>query len=299
MGDRDTPSSCLFVSDLPSDITEKELERLFAGCHGFECCRVRKDKNEHDVGFVDFWDTESATIAKDRFKGQDVRGHTIAVCYARPARKRQRPERPDNRDMDVGGDSRNYPIMTQGGHHRTQSGGGLPSSLTTVNAGYLSMGGMGGMGGIHAAQAAYGVPTPRLMQMSAMGLPLGLPNDAHHTLYVEGVPGDVSERELAHIFRPFPGYISLRLRAKGGRSLGAPSSAANVEAICFVEFESSYHATIAKMGAADYRLDKVDRNSPVLRIEYAKAKTGDRGGGGRGRDRGGGEDRDRGDRDRY
>lgn len=75
-----------------------------------------------------------------------------------------------------------------------------------------------------------------------MGLPLGLPNDAHHTLYVEGVPGDVSERELAHIFRPFPGYISLRLRAKGGRSLGAPSSSsANVEAICFVEFESSYH----------------------------------------------------------
>lgn len=55
------------------------------------------------------------------------------------------------------------------------------------------------------------------------------------------------------------------------------------------------------MGAADYRLDKVDRNSPVLRIEYAKAKGGDRGGGGggRARDRGGGEDRDRGDRDRY
>eukprot|EP00903_Cladosiphon_okamuranus_P006484 g6343.t1 len=292
MGDRDTPSSCLFVSDLPSDITEKELERLFAGCHGFESCRVRKDKNEHDVGFVDFWDTESATNAKDRFKGQDVRGHTIAVCYARPARKRQRPERQDTRDMDLGGDSRNYAV-----HRRTPSGGGLTTSLPGVNAGYLSI---GGIGSIPAAPAAYGIPTPRLMQMSAMGLPLGLPNDAHHTLYVEGVPGDVSERELAHIFRPFPGYISLRLRAKGGRSLAAPSSSsANVEAICFVEFESSYHATIAKMGAADYRLDKVDRNSPILRIEYAKAKNGDRGGGGRGRDRGGGEDRDRGDRDRY
>lgn len=67
---------------------------------------------------------------------------------------------------DVGGDSRNYPIMAQGGHHRTQSGGGLPSSLTGVNAGYLGMGGMGGMGGIHAAQAAYGMATPRLMQAS-------------------------------------------------------------------------------------------------------------------------------------
>eukprot|EP00904_Undaria_pinnatifida_P002986 jgi/Undpi1/12689/HiC_scaffold_6.g02357.m1 len=47
MGDRESPSSCLFVSDLPSDITEKELERLFNGCHGFDSCRVRKDKNEH------------------------------------------------------------------------------------------------------------------------------------------------------------------------------------------------------------------------------------------------------------
>ena len=47
-----------------------------------------------------------------------------------------------------------------------------------------------------------------------------------------------------------------------------------------------YQATIAKMGVVDYRLDKLDRNSLVLRIEYAKAK------GGRDRDRGG-------DRDRY
>lgn len=74
-----------------------------------------------------------------------------------------------------------------------------------------------------------------------MGLPLRLPADAHHTLYVEGIPGDASERELAHIFRPFPGYISLRLRAKGGRNVG--TSSVSLDAICFVEFESSYHVS--------------------------------------------------------
>lgn len=79
-------------------------------------------------------------------------------------------------------------------------------------------------------------------QMSAMGLPLRLPNEAHHTLYVEGIPSDASEREMAHIFRPFPGYISLRLRAKGGRGMG-PSSF-NSDAICFVEFESAYHVSL-------------------------------------------------------
>lgn len=75
-----------------------------------------------------------------------------------------------------------------------------------------------------------------------------------------------------------------------------------IEWKCNVWYPCQFQATIAKMGAADYRLDKVDRNSAVLRIEYAKPKGGggDRGGGGggggRGRDRGG---EDRGDRDRY
>lgn len=32
-----------------------------------------------DVGFVDFRDTESASIAKDRFKGHDLRGHCIGA----------------------------------------------------------------------------------------------------------------------------------------------------------------------------------------------------------------------------
>lgn len=32
-----------------------------------------------DVGFVDFRDTESAAIAKERFKGHDLRGHAIGA----------------------------------------------------------------------------------------------------------------------------------------------------------------------------------------------------------------------------
>lgn len=32
-----------------------------------------------DVGFVEFWDTESASIAKDRFNGHDVRGQSIGA----------------------------------------------------------------------------------------------------------------------------------------------------------------------------------------------------------------------------
>lgn len=101
-------------------------------------------------------------------------------------------------------------------------------------------------------------------QMSAMGLPLRLPADAHHTLYVEGVPGDASEREMAHIFRPFPGYISLRLRAKGGRSLGLSSG--NADAICFVEFESPYHVSYFLESFPHCPLSRAVLGVPVARF---------------------------------
>lgn len=65
---------------------------------------------------------------------------------------------------DGGHSGNNYTIANSGGHHRTPSGG-ISTSLSGVNSGYLGMGGMGGMGGIHAAQA-YGMATPRLMQAS-------------------------------------------------------------------------------------------------------------------------------------
>ena len=35
--------------------------------------------------------------------------------------------------------------------------------------------------------------------------------NATNTVYVEGIPLDASEREIAHIFRPFPGFLGLRL----------------------------------------------------------------------------------------
>ncbi|CAM9936972.1 unnamed protein product, partial [Discosporangium mesarthrocarpum] len=108
-----------------------------------------------------------------------------------------------------------------------------------------------------------------------MGLPLRLPAEASPTLFVEGVPADSSEREIAHIFRPFPGYLSVRLRAKGSRNgghggSGGSSNSGGGETMCFVEFETPYHATVAKLGASNYRLDKTDRHSSNLRIAYAK-----------------------------
>jgi RNA recognition motif-containing protein len=86
-----------------------------------------------------------------------------------------------------------------------------------------------------------------------------LPSDASSTLYVEGLPSDATEREVARIFssfhlffsipflkfskdifRPFPGYQSLRILTKESKQ--NPSRLYN---LCFVEFDNKYQATFA------------------------------------------------------
>ena len=97
---------------------------------------------------------------------------------------------------------------------------------------------------------------------------LQLPHDASSTLYIEGLPADASEREVAQIFRRYEGhgYQSVRMRP-----LESKSNPGTQIFLCFVEFDNAHQATIALYGLQGYRFDpKVD--SSGLRISYAKSK---------------------------
>lgn len=64
--------------------------------------------------------------------------------------------------------------------------------------------------------------------------------DAAPTLYVEGLPLDATEREVAHIFRQMPGYLGIRIKPKESKQ--HPSRVFN---LCWVEFETKYNAAVA------------------------------------------------------
>ena len=74
--------------------------------------------------------------------------------------------------------------------------------------------------------------------------------NATNTIYVEGIPLDAKEREVAHIFRPFPGFINLRLvkKEKNGRLMN----------LCFVDFENILQSTICIATLQGYKFDKKD-----------------------------------------
>eukprot|EP01103_Thecamoeba_quadrilineata_P010976 TRINITY_DN2515_c0_g1_i1.p1 TRINITY_DN2515_c0_g1~~TRINITY_DN2515_c0_g1_i1.p1 ORF type:complete len:133 (-),score=25.11 TRINITY_DN2515_c0_g1_i1:4-402(-) len=92
-----------------------------------------------------------------------------------------------------------------------------------------------------------------------------LPSDATHTLYIEGVPSDATEREISHIFRPFPGFQSLRLLQKESKQYPSRSYY-----LCFVEFDNKYQSTVAMNALQGYRMEKTDTKG--LNILYAKTE---------------------------
>jgi len=93
--------------------------------------------------------------------------------------------------------------------------------------------------------------------------------DAVSTLYIEGLPLDATEREVSHIFRQMPGYLSLRILPKESKQ--HPNRTYN---LCFVEFDHKYQATMAMHTLQGYKMDKNDTKG--LSISYAKTSRKER-----------------------
>lgn len=253
-------STTLFVGDLPSDLHENDFLAAFKGFRGFVTARLRQDKNDRPVGFVDFEDHDAASRARDamtdhRFSRND-RG--IIIQFSNPGRSSKRSRSDDSYSGGGGSSSSSY-------SHSSSSYSQPPPSY-----GYGSY--YGGYG------AGYG-SGPSYMYNS-------LPSEASSTLFVEGLPSDATIREVSHIFRPFPGFQSLRLVPK--ESKGDP---AKLFVLCFVEYDSKLQATAALHGLQSYRIDEKDTHG--LRISYARSNMSRRGGGDRDESR----DRRREDRD--
>ncbi|XP_020599634.1 RNA-binding protein 2-like isoform X2 [Phalaenopsis equestris] len=92
-----------------------------------------------------------------------------------------------------------------------------------------------------------------------------LPDDASNTLFVEGLPRDTTEREIAHIFRPFRGYKEVRVVKKEPKYDGA-----NPIILCFVDFTTPSYAMAAMSAVEGYKMDLHDPDSWALRLQFAK-----------------------------
>ncbi|XP_076948216.1 RNA-binding protein 2-like [Bidens hawaiensis] len=189
------------------------------------------------------------------------------------AGKRPRP------DYDVSG-GRDFPSYLANADARGTYLGGLKDS-DTIAASYLHGSHFPPYSGDLGNRSLMGMGPPETRKVGDAGLlgmrpEIPLPSDASSTLFVEGLPSDCSRREVSHIFRPFVGYKEVRLVPKGSRhSSGDPFM------LCFVDFESPAEAATAKDALKGYKFDEHDRDSAILRMQFARTPGNKAGGAGR------------------
>lgn len=106
-----------------------------------------------------------------------------------------------------------------------------------------------GAAGRAAAEAVAGTP---------------LPPEARQVLYVEGLPADISQREVSHIFRPCPGFQKVRMVSKPSKM--DPNV---ISMLAFVDFTDIASSTNAMHALQGYPLDPEASQTIVLKLKYA------------------------------
>eukprot|EP00743_Colponemidia_sp_Colp-15_P006683 GILK01007208.1.p1 GENE.GILK01007208.1~~GILK01007208.1.p1 ORF type:complete len:459 (-),score=68.66 GILK01007208.1:69-1409(-) len=225
----------LYVSDLPPPpFGLPELSDLFQKYDGFSSARIRQSKNQV-FGFVDFSDAGAAQDAIDALSNVKLwpeldRG--LKLEFARTTgRKRVQ------REFETEGPPRS----------RARRDDAVPRAASPDRTHGLLDGGL--------------VPNPYLPlvpQHSYGSLPL----EACCNLFVEGVPDDAQEREIGHVFRPYPGFAALRVRRKDRKT------------IVFADFETREQAYIAMNNLQGYRFDRNELEG--LRLSFARPNRMDR-----------------------
>ena len=115
-------STTLFVSNIPAGMDESEFEQIYTKYSGYQSCRVRKDKTNSIVGFVEFASHEQASRAMGLTQGHVAHEQALAVMFAKSQSKRPRGD--DGSGPPRGGGK----IPRQGDGDSSSGGGGGGSS---------------------------------------------------------------------------------------------------------------------------------------------------------------------------
>ena len=175
-------SSTLFVADLPFNVQEAEFVRLFEPLDGFISARLRQDKNERLVGFVEFDSHLTAARARERLQGSkfglDDPGISIQFSHGKRATKRA-------------------PAQEEGfqSPRRTPLVGSTQQDFYSYNFSPFAASPLATGQYVQPNPPSYTQPWPPA-NASSQYMPT-VPADASSTLYVEGVPLDAMEREVA------------------------------------------------------------------------------------------------------
>ena len=90
------PSKTLFIGNIPFEMSDSDLNRLFRDVKNVKDVRVAIDRRSGQPrGFAhaDFTDIESATAGKDALQGREMYGRRLRVDFSGSSRERRQSSR--------------------------------------------------------------------------------------------------------------------------------------------------------------------------------------------------------------
>eukprot|EP00019_Armaparvus_languidus_P007648 CAMPEP_0168588948 /NCGR_PEP_ID=MMETSP0420-20121227/5751_1 /TAXON_ID=498008 /ORGANISM="Pessonella sp." /LENGTH=399 /DNA_ID=CAMNT_0008624463 /DNA_START=113 /DNA_END=1312 /DNA_ORIENTATION=- len=269
-------SITLFVTNIPLAVKEEMLAELFSKLPGFVTARLRTDKSRKIIGFVEYSSIDDAATAMATLQGYKFTNVVAAGLSIHFSKNSSRQVQ-----------SLQAEALASATMRLNQRNSILPNhpppfiNLPTINQRPLiqnddeAAAESVALNSFGAAQLLNTVDAEPYMPFGY--IPSSIPPQSLHvsaapqdqtpsnTLYVEGLPVDATEREVAHIFRPYAGYVSLRIRRK--QSKNVPNQ---YYLLCFVEFQTISQATVALESLQAYPMDNHDRRG--LRLSYSHSR---------------------------
>jgi len=288
----------LFVGRLPWNFKEDDLIALFGSFSGFQSARLRTNKWNNLVAFVDFNNFENAERAKENLQGykldKDQKGLFIQYSHSSPTtiplkslgngiiqcngisevnhsdlfKSFMEPiEFSSTKTRETTNPMNPSRSTISSSHYSRNDNTSLKSFIAPTTISPAASFPNSTLNHVGASQSMFPDLPPFLSVTHSNMLSPQYENhsDQKATLFVEGIPIDATEREISHIFRQWPGYKSVRII-----STHSKLSPSRTHFLCFVEFDSKPHATIAMQYLQGYKVDIADLKG--LSISFAKSE---------------------------
>lgn len=263
----------LFLKGLPQELTTEQLTALVSNLDGFAGCRIRKPRRESNgnngapssnannkdsdqlLGFVEFSSARDALKATETLNNsqQRVPNGGIFTIHAEAAK----PSRPMRTAFTSGYAARfTLPMFPQPV---------MDPRLLHVHPNVVQPPMAFPSPAWPPATAGPIAPVPQAIHRPLPGPGIG---SGQSTLYVSGLPSDTTEREVGHVFRPFPGYVSVQLYRR--KSKLEPSEE---YVSAFVTFDNQNAAEFCRASLQGYVFDPEASPQKQLKVSFAKSDT--------------------------
>ncbi|XAR74041.1 hypothetical protein NMG60_11008200 [Bertholletia excelsa] len=255
----------IFISGLPEDVKERELQNLLRWLPGYEASQVNF-KGEHPMGFALFTTAQFAIAAKDALQELVFDAESNSVLHTEMAKKNLFVKRGIVADSTAYDQSKR---MRTGGDY-THTGYSSPSPFHPPPApvwgphGYMAPAPpqYNPYGGYPVAPVPMPAPAPVPAPSSYVPVQNTKDNPPCNTLFIGNLGENIKEDELRGLFSVQPGFKQMKILRQERHT------------VCFIEFEDVNSATNVHHSLQGALIPS--SGSVGMRIQYSKNPFGKR-----------------------